>query len=522
MEFINEGDYKIMSWADKYKPKTAKEVIGHKKNINEIMEWLIEFEQEKKILKEVTEVKKKLDEITKTGDKIKIKEITEKFNELDKRNIPPSCLIMTGDHGVGKTCTLHAILTDQEYTIQTINFNKIKSTKNIKDIIDRLKLTMNTVDVYSMLMENNNQKMAIVIDDLETLTTRTENNCISELIKYNEDNWVYPLIFIANNKHNKFITEIKKKAKTLKFWPPFPQEIEKLMTKIIKEEKINIKDVKIYKIIFNHSQNDIRRLIFVLQDIKTEFGDKIITNAVIQKYCETSKTKDIDFDLFKATDALLKTYTNIEDSLRIHEIDKVALPLMIHENYQNYINTTNFGSHDNNKIISDISRYLSCADTIENYMYGYQNWSIHDVQGLYGCVIPSYLINSKCPKSEMSIDLKYTIDPNKTSIKKINKKNIINVNRFLKNMDINDCIYINQIMRHLLEQGEIDKCVHLFNGYGLNLTNIETLLKVDKIKASKTNLTSTQKNQITKSINRQNNIEVIEKPKSKSKTKTKT
>ena len=52
-------------------------------------------------------------------------------------------------------------------------------------------------------------------------------------------------------------------------------------------------------------------------------------------------------------------------------------------------------------------------------------------------------------------------------------------------MDIQDYIYINQIIRNLINDGEISKCIDLFKGYNIELSNIETLLKVDKIELIK-------------------------------------
>jgi hypothetical protein len=101
-------------------------------------------------------------------------------------------------------------------------------------------------------------------------------------------------------------------------------------------------------------------------------------------------------------------------------------------------------------------------------------------------------------KSYLPIELVFTTDLNKTSIKKINKKNINNTNRCFDNMNIFDYIYINKIIRELINQEKIEECVKLMIGYNIKLEHIESLLKIDKIKNTKTSLTSKQKKKFIK------------------------
>ncbi|AYV82145.1 MAG: replication factor C large subunit, partial [Homavirus sp.] len=105
--------------------------------------------------------------------------------------------------------------------------------------------------------------------------------------------------------------------------------------------------------------------------------------------------------------------------------------------------------------------------------------------------------------------LKFTTDLNKTSIKKINKKNINNTNKCFKDMNIFDYIYINKIIRKLIENGNIKECVEILKEYDIKLEHIESLLKIDKIETTKsiglkkseklkTNLSSKQKKEFSK------------------------
>ena len=48
------------------------------------------------------------------------------------------------------------------------------------------------------------------------------------------------------------------------------------------------------------------------------------------------KKKELDFDLYKATDKMLTDYIDIDTCIELYETEKVLMPLMIHENYHKF------------------------------------------------------------------------------------------------------------------------------------------------------------------------------------------
>lgn len=439
MEYLTSEINDSTVWTEKYCPKQISEIIGNEKNINLITNWLNSFETNRKQFL----IKKRKDDTNKKRRKIKIKvpkneeelnndEINETIdesiadsynNKITRKTKTSQCkssMIITGNHGVGKTCIVQAILQSLGYVIQILNFGKVKTNKSIKEIIDKI---MNSTDIYSIIHGKKNSKIAIVIDELEAITSLTGKNCIYALLKNNEENWFCPIIFISNNQHNKLLSDIKKNSYEIRFWPPHQNELLTLLKRITGKEKMNINGMSnsnyttAYKII-EHCQNDYRRLILTLQDLKYSYDNTIITTTMIEKYCELSKKKDEDFNLFKATNFLLQKYNGIEDCIRYYETEKVLLPLMIHQNYIECIKQK-CNNDKKYKLANEISELLSEGDVIENYIYGDQNWDINEVHGFYTCVAPSYLL---CNMKESVIDLDFPADLNKASIGKINRK----------------------------------------------------------------------------------------------------
>ena len=527
MEYLEAHENINTSWTDKYCPLTIKDIIGNDRSVKSIITWLNSFEENRKKFLSEKKGKRKIkikispddydaDEMAdekvdlnpdvfsdKDNDKepedyvADFEDLCAKKSKPNKANQPKSCLLVTGNHGVGKTCIVSAILNTLDYKIQVINFGKIKTNKNIKDVIENI---MNSSDIYRMMEGKKSSKIAIVIDELESVTSSTGKNCISALLRNNEENWLYPTFFISNNQHNKLLSDIKKNSYEVKLWPPFPQELLILFRKIIISENINIDGIQngnhqVAYYIIEHAQRDYRRLILTLNDLKYAFGTKLITMQMIDEYCKLSKKKDEDFDLFKATDFILQKYTGIEDCIRYYETEKVLLPLMVHQNYLDIINKKCDDSDKKFSLGNNISHLLSEGDVIENYIYGDQNWDINEVHGYLTCAAPSYLLCSNL--KECPINLSFPADLNKASIGKINKKNIINAGKCFTSKNIHDYIYINLIIRNLIAEGRMSDCVKLLDGYNVKLANIESLLKVDKIKSSKTNLTSKQRKELS-------------------------
>ena len=200
-------------------------------------------------------------------------------------------------------------------------------------------------------------------------------------------------------------------------------------------------------------------------------------------------------DLYKATDTLLYGYDNIDNCLRLYETEKVLLPLMIHQNYVKSIIANTDDISDQHNQVETIAELLALGDVIENYIYGDQNWDLQIIHGFYSCVAPSYYLCKDLDDMPNNIKLTFATDLNKTSIKRINKKNIINTDRCFKDMNISDYIYINKIIKKLIVDGNIKDCINLLKDYNIKLEHIESLLKIDKIKDIKTNLTSKQKSE---------------------------
>ena len=467
------------TWTDKYKPQKISDLTTNSTAVKSIYSWILNYDKVKKTaLKAMNDKNSKKKSTVKKGRGVSYK----------------SCMIVTGNHGIGKTITVNIILTELGYTVINLDINLLKSSSNIEDVLTKL---LRQTNILKLLDENSINKYAIIVDELEGVTASAEKMNLVALQKLNDQNWYCPIIFISNNQHNKLLSDLKKASVEIKMWPPFDSEMEKILLKIIKSEKIQIKHKSVVNKIIRHSQYDIRRLVYTLQDIKNAYNSELILPEIIDDYCLMSSKKDVDIDLYKATNQLIYEYNSVDDCLRLFETEKVLLPLMIQQNYINCIMANQKSDKKRHKTVKKIAELLSCGDVIENYIYGDQNWNMEEIHGFYTCAATSYHLSEGMNKSKEYVKPKlvFATDLNKTSIKRINKKNIINTDKCFNNMNIDDYIYINKLVRHFIKENNILECVNLMKKYGIKLENIESLLKIDKIDNIKPTLTSKQKNE---------------------------
>ncbi len=483
------------TWIDKYKPTKISELSTNIQAVNSIKTWLINYDKAKSeaLSKSSGKEKKKQNENPEDQD-----EEQEQKSKRGKKSIHKSCMIVSGNHGIGKTITVNIILQELGYTVIYLDVNILKNSTNIEDTIKKL---LRQTNILKLLEDKSKNKYAIVVDELEGISGSAEKTSLIALQRLNDQNWYCPVIFISNNQHNKFVSDIKKASLEIKMWPPFDSEIEKILLKISKAEGLQIKHKSVANKIIRHSQYDIRRLIYTLEDIKNAYGNNVILPETIEEYCSMSSKKDVDIDLYKATNELIYEYKTIDDCLRLFETEKVLLPLMIQQNYTATILANNKQEKRRQKVITKISDLLSTGDVIENYIYGDQNWEMEDIHGFYTCAATSYYLSENLGTTPIKPKLVFATDLNKTSIKRINKKNIINADKCFNNMNIDDYVYLSKLVKHFISKNKIEECVKLLKNYNIKLEHIESLLKIDKIENSKNCLTAKQKTEFSNYLN---------------------
>lgn len=494
------------TWLDKYQPQNLADVLGDKEKIQRVEKFIKQFIGKKK-------------------------------------SITYPNLIITGANGIGKTIIVNLVL--KQYGFEKINadLSSISITRKSKRKNKAEKETTGnnrTAKTYYISLNNRrtllssgkyvHDKVALVFDDVSNISNPKEKEAIKSLVRINNKLKRLPIIIIANTKHSKTMNEIRKMVtyndekltdnkdeeksvadghrKKLKFIneialkAPEYSQLEKLIKYICQEEGLKIvrsrsDEEDIYVELVNHSQYDVRRLINILEELHFIYGKAEVTLDVFNEYRDTSKMKVVDYGIFEATRVLLNSYQGVESSLLLYGQERATIPMMVHENYP--LNIKNqypkMPVEDQVELIYQISKSISESDKIDGIIYSNQCWNLQPEHGFYSCVLPSYYINQRPDKLSNIENYRYTQEYNKTSIRKINNKVIKKAkeNQSLKKVSTYDFLYIASILKTLLEKKDLEKVAELMKPYGLTVKEIESIIKIDKIKKSKSIITGKQK-----------------------------
>lgn len=451
-------------WINKYKPTNVNMIIGNQKQINIFRNWI---------------------------------------NDLS--NSKNQSIIISGNQGLGKTLTIKLILEELNYIVRIINPNEIKDHRILDDFNDYYNF-VNSIYSKIQLKEatHTKRKIALIFDETENITLTSEKKYIMDIYKENNKTKSFPLIFISNNQHSKLLNDLKKNSSEIVFTNPDISELKQFIKKICLQENIKWENDILIENIIQFAQNDIRRLINLLQELSYHTVNNIITIAKLNEFIEKSREKNIDVGLFDSTSRILNNYLDYETIMKLYESEKVLLPLMIHENYLKKILNKTKDSWDN--IIGNIikvSDSLSHGDNIETSIYTDQNWYLQNIHGFYTCLNTSYHINKKSSNYKIEPEeIKFSSDLNKTSLKNINRKNIINLSKIINNKSNSEILMLNKICNHLIQENKEADIISILNGYNkdISIKEIELCLKIDKTTDFNT-LCSKDKKRITKQIN---------------------
>ncbi len=448
-------------WVNKYKPTSVNQIIGNQTQITNFKSWL------------------------------------ENLSSSKNQGI-----VISGNQGLGKTLTIRLLLEECGYIPRIINPNEIKDHRIYDDFNDYYNF-VNSIYSKIQFADNKNKKIALIFDETENITLTSEKKYVMEIYKENNKSKSFPLIFISNNQHSKLLNDLKKGCHEIVFSNPTITELKTLVKKICVKEKITFGSDELIEKLIGFAQNDIRRLINLLQELSYHVIGGKITESNISEFIEKSREKNIDVGLFDSTERILNNYLDYETIIKLYESEKVLLPLMIHENYLKKILNKSKDTWPN--IIYNIvkvSDSISRGDNIETSIYTDQNWYLQNIHGFYTCLNTSYWINKN--KSNYKIeteDIKFSSDLNKTSLKNINRKNIVNLSKIINNKSNQEILMLNKICNNLIQEGKENELIKILNGYGkdISIKEIELCLKIDKTTEFST-LASKDKKRINKQI----------------------
>jgi len=222
-------DYPLMiDWAEKYRPKSLKDVAGNQAALSDLEEWA---------------------------------------RSWDRGHPKKNAVVLVGAPGVGKTSAALALANDFHWGTIEMNASDTRNAQAIKEVATLGSISETFTDKGEFLRSKEGGRKLIILDEADNLFGMEDFGGIGQIVETISIT-KQPIILIVNDYYGltKRSSAIKKLCMTIKFERVSPASIKTALRNISRKEKIKASE-EVLDYLAEHSSGDLRSAINDLQSI---------------------------------------------------------------------------------------------------------------------------------------------------------------------------------------------------------------------------------------------------------------
>ncbi|KIH46742.1 replication factor RFC1 domain protein [Ancylostoma duodenale] len=355
----------FVPWVDKYKPKTASQLVGQhgdKSPLNKLLGWLKDWGRNN------------------LGEGGRIKKPKPPPFLAQSDGAPFKAILLSGSPGVGKTtCAVMACESLGWKTVE-MNASDVRNKKSLEQQITQLTESHQIEEYFTSLPGGAEEevKHALIMDEVDGMSGTEDRAGVAELIQIIKDTKI-PIICICNDRQHPKIRSLANYCFDVRFPKPRVEQIRARLMSIACQEKVKISKEELDQMI-EMSGHDVRQSIYNLQ-LYASAGGK----AKVQK-------KDVAVGPFEAARKLLDSRSTLQEKQDMFFVDYSIMPLFVQENYPNMRND----KHSPKQAMAGLRRaadLISHGDTIERCIRSTGTWKLLNEQAMLGCALPSIAVD---------------------------------------------------------------------------------------------------------------------------------
>ena len=274
---MSEKKDKNIPWVEKYRPQTAKDLIGFEETVNKLKKFIDEF------FKLQTKYRNLRKELKTISDPLEIRKKKLKLKSFQVKMMRKKAILLIGPPGVGKTTIAYALANDYKMSVIELNASDVRTEDAVQN---KLQETVKSTNLLSFTKQKMTGKL-ILIDEVDGLHGQSDRGGVKALLRIINSS-KYPLILTCNFRDKKLKT-LFDLVESIEITRASPLDISKVLRKISKSENIEITEEQIKHLAdesngdYRSSINDLQALTQSTHRIEEDTLDNIILKEILKQ-----------------------------------------------------------------------------------------------------------------------------------------------------------------------------------------------------------------------------------------------